>query len=208
MQMSELKSIPKAELELSDIERRKIEVRKDIEKIDTIDKTDKKAIEELHRYLDGKYQGCIAEWGKSMWEYSKDSGFDYYYMSTESMLDNLNQMRPKLEAYALNWNALKKTPTQHSETTSNVNVTVNNEINISLTFQQAREKIQDMTSLTDEETKEVLIKITELEDIIKSSDKKKTKWEKAKSVLIWLADKSFDIGMTFLPLLLNIKGGN
>ena len=180
------------------------EVRKDIQKIETVDKTDEKALEELHRYLDGKYQGCIAEWGKSMWNYSKDSGFDYYLIGANTLLDNLNQMKPKLEAYALGWNASKKSSPSRSTATHNVNVTVNNEININITFEQAREKVQNMTSLTDEQTQEILDKITELEEIINSKDKKKTKWEKAKSVLVWLADKSFDVGMTLLPLLLKL----
>lgn len=61
-----------------------------------------------------------------------------------------------------------------------------------------------MTSLTDKETEEILAKITELEEIINSKDKKKTKWEKAKAVLVWLADKSLDVGMALLPLLLKI----
>lgn len=181
------------------------EVRKDIQKIETVDKTNEKALEELHRYLDGKYQGCIAEWGKSMWSYSKDNGFDYYYLGADSLIDNLNQMKPKLEAYALGWNVSKKSSPSRSTATPNVNVTVNNEININITFEQAREKVQDMTSLTDEQTQEILDKITELEEIINSKDKKKTKWEKAKSVLVWLADKSFDVGMILLPLLLKIQ---
>lgn len=181
------------------------EVRKDIQKIETVDKTNEKALEELHRYLDGKYQGCIAEWGKSMWSYSKDNGFDYYYLGADSLIDNLNQMKPKLEAYALGWNVSKKSSPSRSTATPNVNVTVNNEININITFEQAREKVQDMTSLTDEQTQKILDKITELEEIINSKDKKKTKWEKAKSVLVWLADKSFDVGMILLPLLLKIQ---
>lgn len=180
------------------------EVRKDIQKIEDVDKTDKKALEDLHRYLDGKYQGCIAEWGKSMWNYSKDSGFDYYLIDADTLLDNLNQMKPKLEAYALGWNTSKKSSPSRSAAPPNVNVTVNNEININITFEQAREKVQDMTSLTDEQAQEILDKITELEEIITSKDKKKTKWEKSKSVLIWLADKSFDVGMTLLPLLLKL----
>lgn len=61
-----------------------------------------------------------------------------------------------------------------------------------------------MTSLTDNETKEILDKINEIETIINSNEKKKTKWEKAKPVLTWLADKSFDVGVAILPLLLKI----
>ena len=204
MQMPKLQEPSRVAYEASLQKEKEREVRKDIQKIETVDKTDEKALEALHRYLDGKYQGCIAEWGKSMWCYSKDNGFDYYLMGIESLIDNLNQMKPKLEAYALGWNASKKSSPSRAAATPNVNVTVNNEININITFEQAREKVQDMTSLTDEQTQEILDKITELEEIINSKDKKKTKWEKAKSVLVWLADKSFDVGMTLLPLLLKI----
>ena len=205
MQMPKLQEPSRVAYEASLQKEKEREVRKDIQKIETVDKTDEKALEELHRYLDGKYQGCIAEWGKSMWCYSKDNGFDYYLMGQDSLIDNLNQMKPKLEAYALGWNASKKSSPSRSASTPNVNVTVNNEININITFEQAREKVQDMTSLTDEQTQEILDKITELEEIINSKDKKKTKWEKAKSVLVWLADKSFDVGMILLPLLLKIQ---
>lgn len=205
MQMPKLQEPSRVAYEASLQKDKEREVRKDIQKIETVDKTNEKALEELHRYLDGKYQGCIAEWGKSMWSYSKDNGFDYYYLGADSLIDNLNQMKPKLEAYALGWNVSKKSSPSRSTATPNVNVTVNNEININITFEQAREKVQDMTSLTDEQTQKILDKITELEEIINSKDKKKTKWEKAKSVLVWLADKSFDVGMILLPLLLKIQ---
>lgn len=205
MQMPKLQEPSRVAYEASLQKDKEREVRKDIQKIETVDKANEKALEELHRYLDGKYQGCIAEWGKSMWSYSKDNGFDYYYLGADSLIDNLNQMKPKLEAYALGWNVSKKSSPSRSTATPNVNVTVNNEININITFEQAREKVQDMTSLTDEQTQEILDKITELEEIINSKDKKKTKWEKAKSVLVWLADKSFDVGMILLPLLLKIQ---
>ena len=122
------------------------------------------------------------------------------------MIDNLNQMKPKLEAYALGWNMSKKSSPSSSTTTPNVNVTVNNEINISITFEQVREKIEDMTSLTDEQTKEALEKVSEIESVVNGEGSKKTKWEKIKPILTWLADKSFDLAMTILPLLLQVQG--
>ena len=141
-----------------------------------------------------------------MWNYSKDNGFNYYLMGNDAMIDNLNQMKPKLEAYALGWNMSKKSSPSSSTTTPNVNVTVNNEINISITFEQVREKIEDMTSLTDEQTKEALEKVSEIESVVKGEGSKKTKWEKIKPILTWLADKSFDVAMTILPLLLQVQG--
>jgi ribosome-binding factor A len=63
-----------------------------------------------------------------------------------------------------------------------------------------------MTSLTDEQTKEALEKVSEIESVIKGEGSKKSKWEKIKPVLAWLADKSFDLAMTILPLLLQVQG--
>lgn len=205
MQKTKLQEPSRVAYEASLQKEKEREVRKDIQKIENVDKTDEKALEELHRYLDGKYQGCIAEWGKSMWCYSKDNGFDYYFMGVDSLIDNLNQMKPKLEAYALGWNASKRSSPSRSTTAPNVNVTVNNEININITFEQAREKVQEMTSLTDEETQEILDKITEIEATFKENSSIKSKWEKVKPILMWLADKSFDVGMTLLPLLLKLQ---
>lgn len=205
MQMPKLQEPSRVAYEASLQKEKEREVRKDIQKIESVDKTDEKALEELHRYLDGKYQGCISEWGKSMWSYSKDNGFDYYFLGVDSLIDNLNQMKPKLEAYALGWNTSKKSPSSRSATTPNVNVTVNNEININITFEQARERVQEMTSLTDEQTQEILEKISDIEKTYKENSNKKSKWEKVKPILAWLTDKSFDVGMTLLPLLLKIQ---
>ena len=206
MQKTKLQEPSRVAYEASLQKEKEREVRKDIQKIENADKTNEKALEELHRYLDGKYQGCIAEWGKSMWNYSKDFGFDYYLMGTDALIDNLNQMKPKLEAYALGWNMSEKSSPSRSTTSPNVTVTVTNEININITFEQAREKVQEMTSLTDEQTQEILDKITEIEAAFKENSSKKSKWEKVKPILVWLADKSFDVGMTLLPLLLKIEG--
>ena len=91
-------------------------------------------------------------------------------------------------------------------TTPDVNVTVNNNVTVNITFEQVRAKIEDMTSLTDEQTKEALEKVSEIESVVKGEGSKKTKWEKIKPILTWLADKSFDVAMTILPLLLQVQG--
>jgi len=50
-----------------------------------------------------------------------------------------------------------------------------------------------------------LIKINELEKIVKSPDRKSKKWENAKGIVKWIADKGVDVGIALLPLLLQIK---
>ena len=45
----------------------------------------------------------------------------------------------------------------------------------------------------------------ELEKIVKSSESRSKKWENAKEIIKWIADKSVDVGIALLPLLLRIK---
>lgn len=195
-----------ARYKLAKDQEREKAVKRDKQKIDeALKSNDTEKMRAVHMEIDGKYGAYIPDWHKGMYGYFEDFGFDHPALSQASLTNNLNMMKSKLEGYAL---GLEK-PNQRSYSPSNnVNVNVNNtnEINISVSFEQARQQIEDMTSLTDKETEEILAKITELEEIINSQEKKKTKWEKAKGVLVWLADKSFDVGMALLPLLLKIQG--
>ncbi len=202
MKHPELKSTTKADLEAAMLDRRKKEVRRDLQKIDNVS-NEKNNLLSLHRYLDGKYQYAIADWGKSMYGYIKDQGFDYENLGEEALIENLSLMKPKLEAYMWGWNDTPDTST--SQRSTNVNVTVNNDVSITVTFEQVRSQIEDMTYLTNEQTQEILHKITEMEKILTDNGSKKSKWEKVKPVLVWLADKSFDVGMAILPLLLKLQ---
>ena len=61
-----------------------------------------------------------------------------------------------------------------------------------------------MTSLPDEEIEEILSKINELENIVNSTDRKTKKWENAKDIIKWVADKGVDVGTALLPIVLQI----
>lgn len=155
---------------------------------------------ELFRELDGRYQACIQGWYHGFWGWNPATNLLAYSLMRDmsSITENLHMAKAKLETYRLGINAI-----QRPEPPS-TNVTVNTSVNISVTFEQVREQIEDMTSLTNEQTQEILDKINEIEKVVNSTDKKKTKWEKIKPVLIWLADKSCDVGTALLPLLLKI----
>ena len=72
-------------------------------------------------------------------------------------------------------------------------------------FESVRSHLEADTSLSDEQTIEAKQKIDEIEAVVKSNDSKKNKWKKLKPVLLWLADKSVDVGTALLPLLLKIQ---
>ena len=207
MRLPEMKPPTKAQIDASNQHKQEKAIRSDILKIDAIAMVDDQAkVLELHRYLDGKYQYCIADWGKSMWGFTEGIGFAYDVLDVDSLKENLSMMKPKLEAFMHGWNANGKTTRQMPANTPDVNVTVNNNVTVNITFEQVRAKIEDMSSLTDEQTKEALDKVSEIESVVKGDGSKKSKWEKIKPILTWLADKSFDVAMTILPLLLQVQG--
>lgn len=191
----------------------KREIKNDIDEIETAVKDEKINFEELkkiHIKIDGKYQSKIENWGKSMYNWNDRFGFDYNFAGTDSLKENLYTMKSKLEGYLQDYD-LKLTESFKANKpliynyNNNENANVNsNKIEMKLDFNIIKENIKNMESLTNEETEEALKRIKELEDIYKSNDKRKNKWEKAKKVATWLLDKSVDVAIQVLPILSEI----
>ena len=80
-----------------------------------------------------------------------------------------------------------------------------NKVDINISFNDVRREIENMSALPDTEIEDILNKIDELEKIVKSSERKSKKWENAKGIIKWIADKGVDVGIALLPLLLQIK---
>ncbi len=183
-------------------------VQSDIERIENAltANSSKDNLMKLHREIDGRYQSCVLNWYQGLeavyffkdkpprLDYDELAGYDVKYIK-----DSLSMMKSKLETYIFGMNAVSL-PEPPSTT---VNVTTS--VNLNVTFEQVRSQIEDMTSLTDEQTQDVLSKVDEIENVVKNKGSKKSKWEKIKPILMWLADKSFDVAMTVLPLLLKIN---
>ncbi|MCL2256090.1 MAG: hypothetical protein FWC11_04440 [Firmicutes bacterium] len=87
---------------------------------------------------------------------------------------------------------------QNQNINSNQNV---NQTSIDIVFKNAREKIEESEALSEAETKEALEKLQELEAIIKSDEKRKVKWSKIGSFFKWFADKSVDVAVAFMPMI-------
>ncbi len=154
----------------------------------------------LHMELDGKYQACIKNWDNSMYGWVKNFGFSYDIMGVVSLLHNLKMMQAKLTTYKFQVNAVTNRIPENT-----VNVNVDNKIEVNISFESVRSHLEADTSLSDEQTIEAKQKIDEIEAVVKSNDSKKNKWKKLKPVLLWLADKSVDVGTALLPLLLKIQ---
>lgn len=157
----------------------------------------------LHRELDGRYQACIKDWYVGLWG-SNSTGTSVWYgfleNSPTSIGENLDMMKAKLETYKFQMNAV------HAETpTQQINVTTN--VNVSITFEEVRSKIEGMTALSQEQTDEILEKINELEEISKEKSSRKTKWEKVKPIIAFALDKGADVAIAILSLVMQMKLG-
>lgn len=178
-------------------------VSKDIERLSYISNLSEEELLTLHREIDGRYQACIKNWYIGLWRVNREGNLLFYgqlYDHPTEVVQNLQMMKAKLETFQYQMNAIRLPEPASTQ----VNVTTN--LNVNVTFEQVRSQIEDMSSLTNEETAEILQKVSEIEDVVKSNDTKKNKWEKAKPVLKWLADKSCDVGIALLPLLMKIQG--
>lgn len=206
MNLPQMKSPTKAQMDATNTYKREKEIQRDIHKIDAaIQNADAIEMESLHRYLDGKYQYGIADWGKSMCGYIDGHGFKYDFLDSGSIRDNLLTMKAKLEGFMCGWNA-KRAPAGSAKG-SDVNVTVNNTVNISLSFEETKQKIEDMTALNREQTDEILSKIDELEKISKENISRKSKWEKVKPIISFALDKGADVAIAILSLVMQMKLG-
>ena len=175
----------------------------DIARIEKAKTTSNEERLKLHREIDGKYQACIKKWYEGLWGTDKEATIIWYQslgMSPDSVQENLEMMKAKLETFRYQMNAVAgETPSQQINVTTNVNVTV--------TFEQVREKIEDMTALNREQTNEAIEKVNELEAISKENISRKSKWEKVKPIIAFAMDKGADLGIAILTLIVQMKLG-
>lgn len=189
-------------------------IQKDIDEIKQVLESEKneEELKRIHIMIDGKYQNRISNFGHSCYNWYDKNGFDYNYMGIDTLKHNLLIMRSKLEGYLQTFTIV---PVTSSKTVNNIikneninknennnsNTNVNkNEIN----FKNIQEVIKNMESLTNEETTEALEKLDELEKIYNSKESRKNKWEMAKKILVWVADKSVDIAISFFPIIMDV----
>ncbi len=198
---------------MSKVNQMKRDIDKDINSIKEV--LSNKNIDEIlkiHKYMDSKYQSKINTWGLSQYGWSDDLGFAYELIGESGMSENLENMIGKLEGYKQDLD-LRVYEMFNGKSSSGVKIYNNNKntntntITNTVNFNAVVQNIKDNESLTEEQTEEALQKIEELKTIYESKDSKKTKWAKVKPIMVWLADKSVDVGIAFLPLITSMFGG-
>ena len=189
-------------------QKRKKIVKEDIESIEkAIESNDESQMQSVHMVIDGKYAPYIPKFGQSMINYSEQYGFDYNYFSVDSLKHNLTMMQAKLEGYLCDFPEMITSTPHQNNVSVNVPITNNNEISINISFETAKQTIEDMPGLTDQETDEIKSKIDDLENISSEQISKKKKWEKVKPILKFALDKGADVAITFMGLIMQMKLG-
>lgn len=198
---------------MSAINKIKNEVRIDINKIEEVLKNGDFGQKRLiHMEMDGKYQNKIASWGMSQYGWREKYGFVYNSIGIDAVEHNLTSMKSKLEGYLQDLAFINLTPQIKqsdkitiNNTNENANHNKNNVIiNNNIDFKDIEKNLSENETMTAEETKNALKILKDLESIYNSNESRKIKWEKTKKVLIWLADKSVDIAISYFPIITNI----
>lgn len=200
---------------MSKVNQMKRDIEKDINSIkEVLTNNDFNEMIKVHKYIDGKYQSKINTWGLSQYGWGDNLGFDYELISETGIFQNLENMIGKLDGYKQdidlkvyeNFNGKNSKALKIYNNSNSINTNTNFVTN-NVNFNNAVQDIKNNTSLTEEQTKEALQKLEELKTIYETKDNKKTKWTKVKPIMLWLADKSVDVGIAFLPLITSIFGG-
>ena len=164
----------------------KNDIRKDITLIQDTLNNNYNNVEDIHKYIDGKYQSKILNWGNSLYGWNLEYGFFYDMIDEDSLKSNLSIMKSKLEGYLQTF-YIPQTPSPSKNVniynSNNNNNNNSNNIKIELDFESIADKISNSESLTNEQTEEALKILQELKDIYNSKDSKKNKWEKSKKIL-------------------------
>lgn len=162
------------------------------------------AKQQLYKDVTAKYDAYVPQFSDGLYGYEENYKF-YDELSGTELFHDLNQIYNKMLSFkTLGYPSLKETIPQSIPMVQITNKN-ENKVDINISFSDVRKEIENMSALPDAEIEEILNKISELETIIKSSERKSKKWENAKGIVKWIADKGVDVGIALLPLLLQIK---
>ena len=169
---------------------------------------DEKEGSKLHNELVSKYHAYISDFDSTLNGYNYVAHVvDMSYLGIDSIDENIESMKNKLIAFEANGcrNAMRERKISSESINIENNLSAVQTQSFIMDFDAARNQIESMTGLSEKETQETLDKVNEIKEIVQLKDSPKTKWQKLKPILAWIADKSVDVGVTLLPLILKLE---
>lgn len=190
---------------------------KDLERIEKTLYCSDWETEGLQRELVAKYRSKIDHIASDL-----DQGFcDFSHSGNDRLPDytsNLIGIKGKLEVLLAQIKDEKNRPkeqpfpqislvnTNSSDNHASNTLSNTNTIHVELLFKNAKDTIENDTSLGDAEIDEIMQKINELEALHSSNENKRSKWSKSKETLKWVIDKGAKVAEVVLPLITAIIG--
>lgn len=166
---------------------------------------DERKWKDLHVELTAKYSAHISDIGFDMYCYfDKSNFFNMDLMDENSLRHNIFVLKNKLIAFKNYGYKNRKFAQDNNGINIQNTLSATQTQTINLSFEDVKRQVAEMTGLSDEETKETLDKIDEIKAIVELNEPKKSKWQKIKPILIWLADKSVDVGIALMPLIMKV----
>lgn len=162
------------------------------------------AKQQLYKDVSARYHAYIPQFSDGLYGYEENCKF-YDELSGLELFHDLNQIYNKMLSFKALGYPLLKTGIPQNAPMIQITNTNENKVDINVSFGVVRRQFENMSTLSDAEIREILSKIDQLEKIVKSSDRRTNKWENAKEIVKWIADKGADVGIALLPLLLQIK---
>ena len=160
---------------------------------------------DLHVELTAKYSSHILDIGANMYcFYAQANFFDMDLMGEDSLKHNLFVLKNKLIAFKNYGYKNRKLVSGDKGINIQNHLSATQTQTVTISFEAVKKQIAEMTGLSDAETEETLAKIDEIKAIVELKEPKKSKWQKIKPILAWLADKSVDVGIALLSLILKI----
>lgn len=170
--------------------------------IDNFDNTGTSTLNTLYESLVAKYSKIVPNFSDNIEGYRKSDGF-FFPVERVSLKKNIKNIYEKMMVCVrLNFINIKFGDVSDIPFFQ-INNNNQNTMEVNLTFEQLRDRVENITSVNDEEIDEILDKINEIEEICKSNDRKTKKWEKIKKILAWIMDKGIDVAIQIIPTVIN-----
>lgn len=171
-----------------------------IQKLDNAIKAkDSNLAKQIQHEVIAVYENEILEIRKGLNAYSVSN---FYSKCSPNYISDAEVLKAKLNNYKLNLAAWLVKPFNDGSGSVQVTQTVQQDVKntIAITLEQIITNVNSLpSSILSDEDKEILCgKLATL-----SAEKsKESKWEKAKGILKWMADKSVDVGIATLPFII------
>ena len=182
--------------------------RRDIKVIDeAILSNDNTKMRDVHLEMDAKYQAAIDKWGEGMYGYNNEFGFNMEFVYGDYLIDNLKKMKYKIQAYGEGRNLKEISPAGNIsiDVSSNSESNASSSVDIAVTFNLAKEKLYDLTALSEAEIQDLQEQLNELQTIANSDEKQRDKWKKAAPIFKYVLDKGIDVAKIVLPLITQLN---